>query len=321
MKVYITRQLPAEILSLFPHEYNVEMYQKSDEPVSLEELLARVPGANAILCLITEHIDAKVMDKAGESLRVIANMAVGYDNIDVEAATARKILVTNTPDVLTETTADLVFGLLIAAARRIPQAEQFLKSGKWRTWSPMLLTGQDVYGKTIGIIGMGRIGQAVARRANGFGMRVIYTSRQRKPDVEKSLNATYMSLSGLLKSADFVVPLTPASKETEKLISSTEFALMKQSAILVNASRGSVVDEEALVEALSNHRIFAAGLDVFENEPLSSASSLLQFDNAILLPHIGSASIETRLRMAGLAAQNIIQVLSGEEPSNPVNNF
>jgi glyoxylate reductase len=321
MKVYITRQLPDEILSLFPREYHVEMYHKSDEPVSQEELLARVPGTNAILCLITERIDAKVMDRAGESLRVIANMAVGYDNIDVEAATARKILVTNTPDVLTETTADLIFGLLIAAARRIPQAEQFLKSGKWRTWSPMLLTGQDVYGKTIGIIGMGRIGQAVARRANGFGMRVIYTSRQRKPDVEKSLKATYMSLSGLLKSADFVVPLTPASKETENLISSSEFALMKQSAILVNASRGSVVDEEALIQALSDHRIFAAGLDVFENEPLSSESSLLQLDNVILLPHIGSASIETRLRMAGLAAQNIKQVLSGEEPSNPVNNF
>lgn len=246
-------------------------------------------------------------------------MAVGYNNIDVSAATRKGIMVTNTPDVLTETTADLTFALLMATARRLLEASDYLRRGEWKTWSPMLLTGQDVHGATLGIIGMGRIGEAVAKRAKGFDMRVLYHNRNRKPEVEEKLGVTYADLPTLLKESDFVCILTPYTSETHHLIGKGELAIMKKTAVLINTSRGGVVDENALYEALTTGTILAAGLDVFEQEPVPLNHPLLSLPNVVALPHIGSASVQTRTRMAELAAQNLLQALAGELPENLVN--
>ncbi|GGI98623.1 D-glycerate dehydrogenase [Alicyclobacillus cellulosilyticus] len=317
-RVYVTRKLPEAALSILRTAADVTVYPEEDEPVPRARLLADVAGTDAIVSLLTDRMDAEVMDAAGPNLKVIANVAVGYDNIDVAAAAARGITVTNTPGVLTETTADLAFALLLAAARRLTEAERYLRAGRWRTWSPMLLTGQDVYGATLGIVGMGRIGEAVAKRASGFDMRILYTSRSRHPEAETRYGCVYRPLDALLAEADFVVVLTPLTPETRGLIGRRELALMKQSAVLVNVARGPVVDETALVEALASRRIFAAGLDVYHQEPLPMDHPLLQLDNAVLLPHIGSASIRTRTRMAEMAAADVVAVLRGEEPAHPV---
>jgi glyoxylate reductase len=250
---------------------------------------------------------------------VISNMAVGYNNIDVAEATRRNILVTNTPDVLTETTADLTFALLMATARRITEAERFLRDGKWKIWSPMLLTGQDVYGATLGIIGLGRIGSAVARRARGFDMRVLYHSTRRNEQAERDLGVQYAGLDELLSESDFVVIMTPLTPQTRNLIGARELALMKPTAVLVNTARGGVVDERALYDALKDGKIWAAGLDVFEQEPVPTDHPLLSFPNVTALPHIGSASIRTRIRMAELAAENLLDGLAGRVPKCLVN--
>lgn len=317
-RIYVTRQLPEVVMAELAEWADVSSHPQADAPVPRADLLRAVQGQNGLLTLITERVDAELLEAAGPSLHIVANMAVGYDNIDVTAATARGVSVTNTPGVLTETTADLTFALLLAAARRVPEAERTLRGGEWQTWSPMMLTGQDVHGATIGIVGMGRIGEAVARRAAGFAMNIIYASRRRHPEVEDKLAATWLPLDALLQRADFVVLLTPLTDETRHLIGRRELEQMKPTATLINTARGPIVDEQALEWALRSGHIWAAGLDVFEREPIAPDHPLLQLHNVVLLPHIGSASIQTRLRMARLAAHNLRVALCGGDPPNRV---
>ena len=314
-KVLVTREVPASGLRVL-ESFDVTVLH--ERPPERDELLDAVRDASGILSTATEKVDGEVMDAAGESLKVVANMAVGYDNVDVEEAAERGVLVTNTPGVLDETTADVAFMLLLAAARRLGEGERLLRAGRWEWWGPKQLLGQDVWGKKLGIIGFGRIGQSVARRARGFGMEILYHNRSRNPEAEKELDARYLDLDELLETADFVSIHTPLTDETRHLIGAPELEKMKPSAVLVNTSRSPVVDEAALADALEERRIFAAGLDVYEDEP-GVHPKLLDPENAVLAPHIGSASVETRDRMAVLAAENIVAVLSGEEPKTPVN--
>jgi len=313
-KVLVTREIPeAGLRPLEAYDLTV----LSEAPPARDELLQAAEGAAGVLSNVTERMDAEFMDAAGDGLKVIANMAVGYDNVDVEAAKERGIVVTNTPGVLDETTADTAFMLLLAAARRLGESERTLRAGDWEWWGPKLFVGVDVWGKTLGIVGMGRIGQAVAKRGRGFGMEILYHNRSRKEDAERELDARYAGLDELLETADFVSIHTPLTEETRHLIGPEELDKMKPTAVFVNTSRGPVVDEGALADALSAGRIFAAGLDVYENEPEVHAK-LLRLENAVLAPHIGSGSQETRDRMAVLAAENVVAVLAGEGPKTPV---
>ena len=316
--VFITRSLPESVIEPLKQIAKVQMWPKEDEPVPQDVLIEEARKADALITMISDKIDDHLF-AAAPNLQVIANLAVGYDNIDVAAATKRGIAVCNTPDVLTDTTADLTFGLLISTARRLMEAEAFVKEGKWKSWSPLLLAGHDIHHKTIGIVGMGKIGQAVAKRATGFEMKVYYHNRTRKLDAEKELDATYCTFPELLETADYVVCLTPSTPETKHLFDEKAFKKMKQTAIFVNASRGDVVDEEALYEALVNGEIAAAGLDVFKNEPIDEKHPFLSLSNVVALPHIGSASIETRTKMMNLCCHNIISILSNERPKTIVN--
>jgi glyoxylate reductase len=313
-KVLVTREIPEAGLNLLG-DFDVTVL--FERPPTRDELLEAVRGASGVLATATEKMDGEVMDAAGEGLRVVANMAVGYDNVDVGAAKERGVIVTNTPGVLDETTADVAFMLVLAAARRLGEGERLLRAGRWEWWGPKQLRGLDVWGKSLGIVGMGRIGQAVARRAKGFGMEVLYHNRSRNEDAEKELGARYLDLDVLLRESDFVSIHTPLTTETRHLIGERELGLMRETTVLVNTSRGPVVDEAALAEALEGGRIFAAGLDVYEEEP-KVHPKLLELENVVLAPHIGSASVETRDRMATLAAENLRAVLGGEQPKNPV---
>lgn len=313
-KVLVTREIPEA--GLRPLE-GFDVTVLSERPPERGELLEAVRGASGILATLTEQVDAELMNAAGEGLKVVANLAVGYDNVDLEAARERGVVVTNTPDVLDETTADTAFMLLLAAARRLGEGERIVRSGKWEAWGPKMLTGPDVWGKTLGVVGFGRIAQAMARRASGFGMEVLYTARSRKEDAENELGARYVELDELLRTSDFVSLHTPLTEETTHLIGAGELEKMKPGAVLVNTSRGPVIDEGALADALADGRIFAAGLDVYEEEP-TVHPKLLELENVVLAPHIGSASIETRDKMAVLATENISAVLRGEEPKTPV---
>ena len=313
-KVLVTREIPEA--GLRPLE-DYDLTVLSEAPPARDELLEAAEGTVGVLSNVTEKMDAEFMDAAGEGLKVIANMAVGYDNVEVEAARERGIVVTNTPGVLDETTADTAFMLLLAAARRLGESERTLRAGDWEWWGPKLFVGVDVWGKKLGIVGMGRIGQAVARRGRGFGMEILYHNRSRKEDAEKELDARRVELDELLETADFVSVHTPLTDETRHLIGPEELRRMKLTAVLVNTSRGPVVDEGALADALADGRIFAAGLDVYEDEP-KVHPKLLDLENAVLAPHIGSGSQETRDGMAVLAAENIVAVLSGGEPKTPV---
>src|SRR5215216_3475431 len=314
-KVLVTREIPsAGLRALEPFDVRV----LHERPPERGELLDAVRGVSGILSTATEKLDGELMDAAGEDLKVIANMAVGYDNVDVEASAKRGIVVTNTPGVLDETTADVALMLLLAAARRLGEGERLLRAGRWEWWGPKQLMGRDVWGKRLGIVGFGRIGQAVARRARGFGMEVLYHNRSRKEEAEQELGARYMDLDELLRESDFVSIHTPITDETHHLIGPKELGRMKPTAVLVNTSRGPVVDEAALADALAAGRIFAAGLDVYEEEP-KVHPKLLELENVVLAPHIGSASVETRDRMAALAAENLAAVLRGEDPKTPVN--
>src|SRR5918997_975563 len=313
-KVLVTREIPEAGLGLLDGFDVRVLYER---PPERGELLEAVRGANGILSTATEKMDGEVMDAAGDGLEVIANMAVGYDNIDVEAADERGIVVTNTPGVLDEATADIAFLLLLAAARRLGEGERMLRGGRWEWWGPKQLRGLDVWGRTLGIVGMGRIGQAVARRARGFGMEILYHNSYRNEDAENELAARYLGLEDLLRESDFVSVHTPLTEETRHLIGGRELDLMKPTAVLVNTSRGPVVDEVSLADALESRRIFAAGLDVYEEEP-KVHPKLLELENVVLAPHIGSASMETRDRMATLAAENLRAVLRGEQPKTPV---
>ena len=313
-KVLITREIPEAGLRLLD-DFDVTVLH--ERPPTRDELLEAVGGASGVLATATEKMDGEVMDTAGGGLRIIANMAVGYDNIDVGAATERGVIVTNTPGVLDETTADVAFMLVLAAARRLGEGERLLRAGKWEWWGPKQLRGLDVWGKTLGIIGMGRIGRAVARRGKGFGMEILYHNRSRNEEAEEELGARYVGLEELLRESDFVSIHTPLTEDTRHLISERELGLMGETAVLVNTSRGPVVDEAALARALREGRIFAAGLDVYEGEP-EVHPELLELENAVLAPHIGSATVETRDRMATLAAENLAAVLRGEQPKTPV---
>jgi glyoxylate reductase len=313
-KVLVTREIPDAGLRLL-RDFDVAVL--AEGLPAREELLEAVHGAAGILSTVTESVDAELMDAAGEDLKVVANMAVGYDNIDLDAASERGIVVTNTPEVLNETTADTAFMLLLAAARRLGEAERLLRSGGWDAWGPMQLTGPDVWGKKLGVLGFGRIGQAVARRARGFDMDVLYHDKYRNERAENETGVRYVGLDELLRTCDFISVHTPLTPETRHLIGRGELDLMRPTAVLVNSSRGPVVDEAALADALEEGIIFAAGLDVYEEEP-EVHPKLLGLENVVLAPHIGSASIETRDRMAELAAENLVAVLSGEEPKTPI---
>ena len=313
-KVLVTREIPAAGLRPL-EEFDVTVL--SEAPPERADLLEAASGAEGVLSTVTEKIDGTFMDAAGEGLKVVANMAVGYDNVDVEAAKARGVIVTNTPGVLDETTADVAFMLLLAAARRLGESERVLRAGRWEWWGPKLFMGPDVWGKKLGIVGFGRIGQAVALRARGFDMEILYHNRSRKVDTEEELGASYLELDELLEAADFVSLHTPLTDETRHLIDAPELERMKPEAVLVNTSRGPVVDEAALADALAGGRIFAAGLDVYEEEP-KVHPKLLELENVVLAPHIGSGSIETRVKMAVLAAENLTAVLRGEEPKTLV---
>ena len=313
-KVLVTREIPEVGLYLL-EDFDVSVL--FERPPERGELLQAVRGMDGVLSTATEKIDGEVLDAAGDGLKVVANMAVGYDNIDVRAARERGVVVTNTPGVLDETTADVAFMLMLAAARRLGEGERLLRAGKWEWWGPKQLRGLDVWGKKLGILGLGRIGQAVARRARGFGMEILYHNRSRKEDAEKELGARYLELRDLLSESDFISVHTPLTDETRHLIGKEELERMKSGAVLVNTSRGPVVDEGALADALGNGRIFAAGLDVYEEEPRVHPK-LLGLENVVLAPHIGSASIETRDKMATLAAENLRSVLRGEQPKTPV---
>jgi len=317
-KVFITRVIPEEALNMIKEVCDVKIWPEEEVPVPRHILEKEIEDVDGLYSLLSDPIDESILAR-GKKLKVVSNMAVGYNNIDVEAATKRNIAVTNTPGVLTETTADLTFALLMMTARRMEEASQYLRQGKWKTWSPMLLTGQDIYGATLGIIGMGRIGEAVAKRAKGFDMQILYSNRTRRPEAEEKLGARYCSLEELLKQSDFVCILTPYTPETKNLITKKELELMKPSAILINTARGGIVKEDDLYEALVQGKIWAAGLDVFEQEPLPTDHPLLSLSNVVALPHIGSASIKTRHEIARLAAVNLINVLKGQRPPHCVN--
>jgi len=292
---------------------------EGDLPPPRDTIIENIASVEGLLCLLTDKIDAPLMDKAPK-LKVISNCAVGFDNIDVDAATKRGIAVGNTPGVLTETTADFAFALMMAAARRVAEGDRNVRAGKWKTWGPMILLGQDVFGSTLGIVGMGRIGAAMARRAKGFGMKIMYSDVIRQqPQTEKELGLEYVELGKLLAESDFITLHTNLSPETHHLIGPEQFKRMKRTCILINTSRGPIVDNMALYEALRDGKIAYAGLDVTEPEPIPIDHPLLTLDNIVIAPHIASASVTTRTKMGMMAAENLIAGLKGEPLPNPVN--
>ncbi len=315
-KVFVTRQLPPATLQSLAAHYDLEVWN-GFMPPPYEVIAERVSQLGGLLCLLTDRIDARLMD-AGNRLKVISNMAVGYDNIDIAAASERGIPVGNTPGVLTQTTADFAFALLMAAARRIPEAGQYIKNGEWRTWHPTVLSGQDIFGATLGIVGFGRIGAAMAARAAGFNMRLLVNSRGATAEIA-ALGGEAVSLGRLLQESDFVSLHVPLTRETRHLIGKRELAMMKSTAILINTARGGVVDPAALYEALRDGEIRAAALDVTEPEPIPLDDPLLGLENCLVLPHIASASVATRTKMAEMAVDNLIAGLRGLPLPNCVN--
>ena len=312
-RAFVTFPVPKPALTLLRRVATVDRHS-GRVPIPRAALLRGVRNAEGLLCLLTESIDAELI-AAAPRLRAVANCAVGYDNVDLAAASARGIVVTNTPDVLTETCADLAFALILACARRVAEGDRMIRAGEWHGWTPDLLIGTDVHGATLGIIGLGRIGAAVARRASGFGMRVLYTQRRRL--TRPPAGARFASLETLLRAADFVTVHVPLSAATAKLIGRRELARMKRTAFLINTSRGAIVDEPALVDALRAGRIAGAGLDVLAREP-HVPRALRGLPNVVVTPHIASATEATRARMATLAAENLGAALAGREPPNRV---
>ncbi len=316
-KVLITRRIFDEVVAFVREHFEVED-NPADTPFPPEELVRRLQGKAGAIIFLTDRIDENLLSQCPD-LRIVSNVAVGYNNIDVEACTRHGVMVTNTPGVLDDTTADLTWALLLATARRVVEADQFLRSLKWDGWKLMEFLGQDVHHKILGICGLGRIGQRVARRARGFEMQILYTDVVRaSSSVEEELDARFVDKKTLLMESDFITLHVPLNAQTTHYISTGEFALMKRNAILINASRGPVVDEKALVQALREGRIAGAGLDVYEREP-EVEPELIQMKNVVLLPHIASASWETRFRMASMAAENLVAGLRGNRPPNLVN--
>ncbi|WP_010676423.1 2-hydroxyacid dehydrogenase [Bacillus timonensis] len=316
--VFITRKLTEEAMKPLMEVADVHIWNEEEKAVPREILLEEVKKADALLTMLSDKIDKELLD-AAPKLKVIANLAVGFDNIDVGYANQKGIAVCNTPDVLTDTTADLTFALLLATARRIVEAAEFVKNGEWKSWSPLLLAGHDVHHKTIGIVGMGKIGEAVAKRATGFDMDVLYHNRSRNVAAEERIGASYTSLDELVETSDFIVCLTPLTEETRGLFNQESFKKMKKSAIFINVSRGPVVDEDALYQALASGEIAGAGLDVFAKEPVDVDHPLLTLPNVVALPHIGSSSTETRGTMMELCCKNIQLVLNNQQPKTLVN--
>lgn len=316
--IYITRSIPDYLLEPYNDTFTFKMWDKIEEPVPYDVLLTECKHADGLLCMLTDMLDRAFFEQA-KQLKIVANMAVGYNNIDIEAAREQSIIITNTPDVLTETTADLGFTLMLSTARRVLEANNFIRENKWKHWSPFLLAGADVHHRTIGIVGMGRIGSAIAKRAKGFNMRILYHGRTRKPEKEDELEAEYVSLDELLKRSDFVVCVVPLTDETTHLFDREAFEKMQSHAIFVNISRGKTVNEKELEEALKQGEIGGAGLDVFENEPIGKDHPLTKLDNVVCLPHIGSASIDTRMSMINLCLENLYRAFTGLAVKTPVN--
>ncbi|WP_322507069.1 D-glycerate dehydrogenase [Anaerolinea sp.] len=308
--VFITRRIPDIGLEMLSEHVEIDLWEE-ELPPAYDVLRERTQRADGLLCLLTDRIDKELIENSAR-LRVISQYAVGIDNIDIESATKRKIPVGHTPGVLTDATADFTWALLMSAARRVVEADTFTREGKWKTWGPTILLGVDVARSILGIIGFGRIGQAVARRAKGFDMRILYYDNKRLPEMEETLGVEYVSLETLIKEADFIslhVPLTP---NTYHLIGEKEFSMMKKEAILINTARGSVVDQEALYHALKDRKIRGAAIDVTDPEPIPSNSPLLELPNLIITPHVASASVQSRTKMAVMAAENLIAGLQGK---------
>ncbi len=317
-KIYVTREIPERGLDELKKQFSAEVWTEYAAPPK-KLIIEKAAKADGLVTLLSDEIDSEVFDAASE-LKIVSQFAVGFDNIDVKEATKRGIYVTNTPGVLTETTADYAWALLMAVARRVVEADKYVRSGKWKVgWHPTMLQGRDIYGATLGIIGLGRIGSAIVRRAKGFGMKVLYNDVVRQPGLEKELGISYLETEKLLKEADFVTLNVPLLKDTYHLMDETKLKSMKKTAILVNNSRGPVVDEKALYKALKEGWIAGAGLDVFEQEPTPQSNPLLSLDNTVIAPHISSASYETRSKMAEIVAKNLVAFFSGELPPNLVN--
>jgi glyoxylate reductase len=316
-KVFVTRLILDSGLDLLQDFCEAEVWP-DELPPSRQEILRHVRGVEGLLCLLTDRIDEGIMEAAGPALRIVSNHAVGVDNVDVAAATTRGIPVGNTPGILTDATADMAFALLLAAGRRVVEGDRLVKAGGWKTWAPGFMLGADLAGATLGIVGFGRIGRAVARRASGFGMHILFTDPS-PAEPEPGVTATQVNLETLLHESDFISLHTPLTNATRNLINADTLKQMKPSAVLVNTSRGQVVDQEALFDALSEKRIFAAALDVTVPEPLPSDHSLLELENCIIVPHIASASWRTRQLMSRMAAENLIAGLKGEKLPNCVN--
>jgi glyoxylate reductase len=318
-KVFVARRIPDAGIDPVVAATDAVVWQ-DDLPPPRDELLRAVAGCDGVLTLLTDRVDDEFLDAAGPQLKVVSNYAVGFDNVDVPACTRRGIPVGNTPGVLTETTADLAWALMMAAARRLPEGDRYVRAGKWKTWGPLLLLGPDVHGSTLGVVGFGRIGQAIARRAAGFGMTILYHDVHRaEAAVEAAYSATFLPLEELLARSDFVslhVNLTP---ETRGLMNAEKLGWMKPTAVLVNTSRGPVIDQPALADALRSGKLFAAALDVTDPEPMAPDDPLLSLDNCLVVPHIASASLATRSRMAEMAAANLLAGLRGERLPTPVN--
>jgi lactate dehydrogenase-like 2-hydroxyacid dehydrogenase len=318
-RVFVSRVIPEEGLAPIRAACDARVWE-DDLPPPRATLLDAVRGCEGILTLLTDRVDDELLDAAGPGLKVVSNYAVGFDNIDVAAVTRRRIPAGNTPGVLTETTADLAFALLMAAARRLPEGDRYVRDGKWKTWGPLLLLGPDVHGATIGIVGFGRIGQAMARRARGFGMRVLYQDLHRvDAATEAELGATFAPLEEMLPQADFVSLHTNLTAETKGMIDAEKLSWMKPTAVLVNTSRGPVIDHAALADALRSGRLFAAALDVTDPEPIPMDDPLIGLENCLIVPHIASASSATRAKMAEMAAANLLAGLRGERLPTPVN--
>lgn len=319
-RVFVSGKLSEKAESNLKRFAEVSAYEQ-DDPLSKETLLENVADKDALVCILGDRVDGGLFD-ACPRLRMVANVAVGYDNVDIAAASERGVLVTNTPGVLDNATADLAFALLLSAARRVVEADRFIRQGLWKGWKRDLMLGAEINGKTLGIVGMGRIGEAVARRARAFGLSVLYTRKGSDPEkdrrLEKELDASRVSLDELIAASDFISVHCPLNKETRQMIGKEQFARMKRSCFIINTSRGNVIDQSALIEALESRRIAGAGLDVFDGEP-DVPERLMRLDNAVLTPHIGSASLETRQAMDELAVDAVIKAFSGQLPGNSVN--
>jgi glyoxylate reductase len=315
--VYVTRMIPQQTIDTLREHHDVEV-NPHDRALSKKELLQEVHGRDAVISLLTDTIDGEVLDAAGAQCRIVANYAVGFNNFDLDAATARGVIMTNTPGVLDDATATHAWALLLATARRIPESERYVRAGKWHGWAPMAFIGQDVDNKTLGIAGLGRIGSKFARKAAAFDMNIIYTDARPNTEFERQYNARFVDKATLLRESDYLSLHLPLLAETHHYIGAAELAAMKPTAVLINAARGPLVDEKALVAALREKVIWGAGLDVFEDEP-KLTPGLAELDNVVIVPHIASATTQTRLAMGKIATDNVIRVLNGEAPLNCIN--